>query len=142
MKAGIAPKVLLDTSVYSQRLRPKPAPGVVARWKQAGDQALAISVICEAELLYGLEKRKSERLWTEYDIYLKDRLVTLPVDRPVAEAYAKLRAELEGKGEPRADFDLIIAATALAYRLCLATLNTRHFQGIPGLQVEDWNLPT
>lgn len=38
------------------------------------------------------------------------------------------------------NFDLLIAATALSHRLILATLNARHFDGIPGLHVEDWSL--
>jgi len=71
---------LLDTSVYSQRLRPKPIEAVVDRWRRLGDHRLAISSICEAELLYGLEKRDSQRLWQEYIAALKDRLVLLPID--------------------------------------------------------------
>jgi predicted nucleic acid-binding protein len=34
--------------------------------------------------------------------------------------------------------DLLIAATALVYDLTLVTHNTRHFQGIPDLRLEDW----
>ena len=133
-------KFLLDTSVYSQRLRPHPLAGVVQRWQRLGDTKLAISAICEAELLFGLEKRQSERLWREYDQYLKDRLLCLPVDSMVAKVYGKLRAGLERSGTPRADFDLVIASTALAHNLKLATLNSQHFQDIPGLVVEDWSL--
>lgn len=48
---------LLDTSVYSQRLRPRPLPSVVDRWRRLGDSSLAISCICEAELRYGLASR-------------------------------------------------------------------------------------
>lgn len=131
---------LLDTSVYSQRLRPKPLPTVIRRWRHVGDVRLAVSAICEAELLFGLEKRQSDRLWREYETYLKDRLQCIPVDLSVAKAYATLRARLERTGAPRADFDLVIAATGLAYNLKIATLNPRHFAGIPGLIVEDWAL--
>lgn len=131
---------LLDTSVYSQRLRPMPLPEVVRRWRTQGDARLAISVICEAELLYGLEKRRSERLWREYRSYLKDRLLCIPVDLQVARIYGDLRARLASGGSPRADFDLLIAATALAHKLKLATLNVRHFADIPGLNVEDWSI--
>ena len=50
----MAPSHLLDTSVYSQVLKPRPLPSVVRRWRLLGDDRLAISSICEAELLYGL----------------------------------------------------------------------------------------
>jgi tRNA(fMet)-specific endonuclease VapC len=99
---------------------------------------LAISSICEAELLYGLEKRNSERLWQEYRSSLENALVEIPLDHAVVQSYAKIKARQESIGEPRADFDLLIAATAVTHRLTLATGNIRHFEGIPGLDVEDW----
>lgn len=129
---------LLDTSVYSQRLRPKPLQSVVNRWRRLGDASLAISAICEAELRYGLARRKSERLWREYHEFVEDRLVLLPVDKRVSSIFGEIKAVTEACGKPKADFDLLIAATALAHKLILATLNPRHFEGIPGLQVEDW----
>jgi len=130
---------LLDTSVYSQRLRPRPVPAVVHHWEDLGDASLAVSAICEAELLYGLARKGSERLWKEYREFLENRLPILPVDSSVATRFADLKAEMEQKGAPRADFDLLIAATALSRNLIVATLNFRHFDGIPGLTVEDWN---
>ena len=130
---------LLDTSVYSQRLRPRPVPQVVVRWQECGDSALAISAICESELLYGLEKRNSDRLWREYRDFLEDRLALLAVDKQVAARFGRLKAEQEQLGEPRAEFDLLIAATALAHNLIVATLNPRHFEGLSGLVVEDWS---
>jgi len=135
------PTHLLDTSVYSQRLRPHPLSGVVRRWQAIGDAALAISAVCEAELRYGLAKRGSARLWNEYRDFLENRLVVLPVDKQVADAFGELKARTEKMGKPRADFDLLIAATALSNRVILATLNVRHFAEIPGLTVEDWNAP-
>lgn len=133
------PTHLLDTGIYSQRLRPRPLVQVVERWKKLGDDALAISSVCEAELLYGLEKRNSKRLWTEYREFLENRLLLLPVDKTVAAIFGRLKAGQERLGRPRADFDLLIAATALAHGLILATLNSRHFGDLPGLSVEDWS---
>ena len=129
---------LLDTSVYSQRLRSRPAPGVVQSWRRIGDQSLAISSICEAEIRYGLEKRNSERLWTEYRDYLENRLVILPIDKSVADRFGVLKVRMEKAGTPRADFDLLIAATALVHGLTVVTLNLKHFEGIPGLVAESW----
>lgn len=130
---------LLDTSVYSQRLRPRPLPEVTQRWKQCGDQALAISAICEAELRYGLARRNSDRLWKEYHLYLENRLILLDVSKEVSGVYGDLKAAMEANGNPRADFDLLIAATALAHKLKLASCNVRHFRDIPELEVEDWS---
>ncbi len=111
---------------------------MVTRWKELGDANLAISTICEAELRYGLAKRNSERIWTEYRSYLENRILILPVDKQVADEFGDLKALMESRGTPRADFDLLIAATALCHRLILVTLNVRHFEDIPGLAVESW----
>ncbi len=37
-----------------------------------------------------------------------------------------------------ADFDLLIASTALAENLILVTNNTRHYARIPGIRLENW----
>lgn len=129
---------LLDTSVYSQRLKRQPIQAVVRRWSDLGDAKLAISTICEAELLFGLEKKNSARLWTEYKQYLKNKLVVLPLDRKTIEMYAAIKSELIVQGLTVGEFDLLIGATALANKLRLATLNTRDFLKIESLEVEDW----
>jgi hypothetical protein len=136
---GIMPiSHLLDTSVYSQPLKPQPLPAVEQRWRALGDSALAISIICEAEVLYGLELKKSSRLQASYDQLLKNRLAVFPIDTAVAKAFAVIKAACRTKGITASDFDFLIAATAKVHGLILATLNARHFQGIEGLAVENW----
>lgn len=130
---------LLDTSVYSQRLKPLPVQGVVKRWSSLGNAALAIASCCEAELLYGLKKKGSERLWTEYNLYLKDELTLLSFGSNEAAQYARIRHELTQQGQLISDMDLMIAATAISNRLTVATLNVRHFNRIRDLRVEDWS---
>lgn len=130
---------LLDTSVYCQPLKPRPLPGVEHRWRALGDDALAVSVICEAEILYGIELKSSARLLALYDQLLRNRLALLPVDAAVAKSFSQLKAAARKKGFAASDFDLLIAATAKAHGLIVATLNLRHFDGLPGLAVEDWS---
>ena len=130
---------LLDTSVYCQPLRKKPLPSVVARWKTLGDDALCVSVLCEAELHQGLEAKDSDRLWDRYRSLLDGRLPVLDVDAEVARAYASLAGPLIRVGKPRPVVDLLIAATAKKAGLVLATLNFRHFDGIEGVAIEDWS---
>jgi len=130
---------LLDTSVYSQPLKPKPLPSVQERWDALGDEALAISVICEAELLYGLELRQSRKLQALYEHLLKDRLFLFPVDAAIVKSFAQIKAASKRKGHVCADFDFLIAATARVHRLIVATINYSHFASIDGLAVEDWS---
>jgi predicted nucleic acid-binding protein len=48
-----------------------------------------------------------------------------------------LRHEL--RRHPIGDRDLLIAAIAVAHRLCVATRIVREFRCVAGLEVEDWN---
>ena len=130
---------LLDTSVYSQRLKPQPHVHAISRWDTLGDSQVVTSTICEAEVLFGIAKNGSTRLAAAFSTNLRPRLAILPLDSACAAAYAELRAACERNGSPVADLDLLIAATAKAKSLILATLNIRHFNVIPGLTVEDWS---
>ena len=130
---------LLDTSVYCQPLKPKPVPSVQSRWRALGDEAVAISAVVEAELLYGLELKQSRKLTAQYDALLKDRLYLFPVDAEVARCFAKIKAAAKRRGHACPDLNFIIAATAKAHGLILATLNYRHFADIEGLAAEDWS---
>ena len=129
---------LLDTSVFCQPIKPKPLPSVERRWRALGDAALAVSVIGEAEVLYGLELKQSPKLTALYEQLLKSRLQVLAVDTAVAATFSQIKAACRKKGFAASDFDFLIAATAKTHGLILATLNIRHFNGIEGLAVEDW----
>jgi predicted nucleic acid-binding protein len=112
---------------------------VVTRWKAIGDASLCVSVLCEAEVLQGLEAKGSERLWDRYHSLLEGRLPVLDVTVEIARTYAILAGGLIRSGKPRPVVDLLLATTARSSGLVLATLNPRHFTGIEGLVVEDWS---
>lgn len=132
---------LLDTSVYSQPIKKQPHAEVIKRWQTVGDTAIVTSAICEAEILFGLFKNNSVNMTKLYDTLLKGRYDSLPVDSNVAAIYAELRKECEKNGTQVGDMDLLIAATAKANNLIVATLNTKDFVVIAGITVEDWSQP-
>jgi len=68
-------------------------------------------------------------------------LQSYPFDDAAAYKYAEVRVDLEARGFVVGDFDLMIAAIALAHNLILVTHNTKDFINVPGLQLEDWELP-
>jgi predicted nucleic acid-binding protein len=55
-------------------------------------------------------------------------------------AYGDIRAFLDRQGTPIGANDLLIAATALADQLILVTHNTREFERVPDLSLEDWEI--
>jgi tRNA(fMet)-specific endonuclease VapC len=50
----------------------------------------------------------------------------------------RIRAELATSGTPIGPYDLQIAAIAMANNLILVTHNTKEFNRVNGLQIEDW----
>jgi tRNA(fMet)-specific endonuclease VapC len=131
---------LLDTSVYSQPIRPRPLVACRERWERNGDELLAVPAIAIAELEYGLFLKDSDNLWTRYRCILKDRLAVLDFNPSVATTFARLKARQRQSGKSVDDFDLAIAATAVTHQLKLATLNRRHFELIDELEWEDWSV--
>ena len=101
---------------------------------------MCTSIFCETEILQGLELKQSEKLWQAYREILKDRIPILPFDMNISKIYARIQAESIRNGITRPIFDLLIASTAMAHDLILATCNYRDFISIPGLRVEDWLL--
>lgn len=66
--------------------------------------------------------------------------VVQEITEEVAECYARLRADLERRGQTIGGNDLWIAAMAVMYGATLVTNNTREFSRVPGLVLEDWSL--
>ena len=52
-----------------------------------------------------------------------------------------IRRDLEARGLPIGPYDLLIAGQARARDLVLVTANTREFERVDGLKLEDWSTP-
>ena len=66
------------------------------------------------------------------------RINTLSFDIKDAKSAAQIRANLESQGMPIGPYDTLIAGTALSNNAILVTHNTREFQRVEGLEIEDW----
>lgn len=67
--------------------------------------------------------------------------VVLPFDEGAADVHAQVRVCLERLGQLIGPYDLMIAAIALVHGCILVTHNTREFSRVPGLTLEDWEVP-
>jgi tRNA(fMet)-specific endonuclease VapC len=72
---------------------------------------------------------------------LRKRHVSLPFDDAAGAEYAHLRSILSDSGQMIGPNDAMIAAIALANQLTLVTHNTSEFSRVPGVTVEDWQIP-
>ncbi len=127
---------LLDTNTVSYIIKGN-IPRVRERLVKTPMAQVAISVITEAELRFGVVRRpEATRLKVVVDEFLL-RVAVLPWDSAAALHYANLRAALERTGTGMGNLDLMIAAHALAADAVLVT-NDRVFGRIKQLEIEDW----
>lgn len=129
---------LLDTNAFSLAVRNAHA-GFGRRFDSTRLEEMGISVISEAELLFGLAKRPAAHALAHSVHSLLHRIAILPWDSKAAKLYGDIRADLERRGEPMEDLDIMIAAHALAEDMTLVT-NDAAFQRIAHLKTEDWTI--
>ena len=95
------------------------------------------SAINIGELYKGAFRSPAADKWlNRIEEHVLPALTVLPCDVAVARTYGRIRAELESKGTFPGEADLQIAATALEHRLIVVTGNLKHYQRIPGLEIE------
>jgi tRNA(fMet)-specific endonuclease VapC len=130
---------LLDTNIVSELVK-RPQGTVATRIAQLDEGQVCTSIIVAAELRYGAAKRGSAKLAAQLEAILSAPPV-LPLETPADRCYGDLRAALERAGTPIGPNDLLIAAQALALDATLVTDNTREFERVAGLPVENWISP-
>jgi tRNA(fMet)-specific endonuclease VapC len=130
---------MLDTNILIYLIKNKPA-AVAARVDALDDDAsLCMSFFTFAELLKGAE-RSSRRLEVlrRLDNLAREIPVLYGANRALCEHYAVHFTRLKDAGTPIGANDLWIACHALAENATLVTNNTREFERIAGLAVENW----
>jgi len=96
------------------------------------------SVITLMELYYGAYKSQKVTGNLAKIKTLEQSLEIITLGVASAEVFGMLKSQLEKTGLRLDDFDLIIAACALAHNLTLVTNNEKHFQRIEGLKLANW----
>lgn len=130
-------KYMLDTNICIHVIKHKPA-SVLAQFQQHTPQDMCISSITLAELEYGVEKSSyPEKNRVALTMFLSG-ITVLPFDDAAAIEYGRIRADLEKKGTPIGPNDMLIAAHAKSHRLPIITNNTREFDRVDDLKVENW----
>lgn len=130
-------KYMLDTNICIYAIKHKP-DAVIRRFLSHEPEELCISAITYAELMHGVEKSIAvERNRIAMSLFLSP-ITILQFDGQAAEEYGRIKAELEKKGTPIGPMDALIAGHAKSRGLIIVTNNTREFNRVVGLTVEDW----
>lgn len=130
-------KYLLDSNTCIQFLNDSHA-GVRRHFFKHLPSDLVLCSVVKAELVYGAYRsaRVAANL-QRLEIFFQP-LRSLPFDDACMHAYGQLRTVLATKGATIGANDMLIAAIGLTHRLTVVTHNTREFDRIDGLKLEDW----
>jgi tRNA(fMet)-specific endonuclease VapC len=130
-------KYMLDTNICIELIRYK-SPGMLKKLVSHLPGEVCISSITLAELAHGIEKstQRDKNLLALQQFILPLELADFGQEAAII--YGKIRAELEKSGHMIGSMDMLIGAHALNLDAILVTNNTREFNRIKDLKLEDW----
>lgn len=127
----------LDTNICAYFLSRK-YPAVTARFREHEPNELAISSIVAAELAYGVENStRIDSNRQNLELFLS-RMNIVAWDETALWQFGFHKAKLKKAGTKIGELDLLIGCQALAMKAVLVTNNTREFERIEGLKLENW----
>ena len=130
-------RYMLDTNICIYAIKHKPEQ-VFMRLQEHDPIDICISSVTYAELVHGVEKSKAiERNRVALALLLAN-IEIMNFDSLAAESYGKIRADLEKEGTPIGPLDMMIAGHAKALGYTVVTNNTKEFERVKGLTLENW----
>ena len=130
-------RYMLDTNTCIHIVKDRSEP-VCRTLSRIAVGEVAISSIVAAELWYGVaysgKKRQNEAALRDFLEYLG----VMPWPSEAGPIYGRIRAELKKRGSPIGAMDLLIAAHAVHLNAVLVAGNTKEFQRVPDLKIENW----
>lgn len=132
-------RYVLDTNVVSAIM--KADVDVIARLRQSNRRDVLLAQPVVAEVEYGIARlprsKRRTLLQGRFEV-IRGTFERIAWTDEVSAAFGEIKAALERKGRQLEDFDVAIAAHALASSATLVTANVKHLRGVPNLQLEDW----
>ena len=131
---------MLDTNICSFIMRERPINLLkVLQGHVENKDRLVVSAITYAELRFGaIGKKASPKHSIIVDQFMERIDGVLPWDKESVDATATIKKYLASQGTPIGPNDAAIAGNAVAVGCVLVTNNTREFDRVPDLYVEDW----
>lgn len=132
--------LILDTCILieSER-RGEGVEDILRRVRAAhGEIDIALASISAVELTHGIYRARTEADRIRRHVFVEGvfhDLIVHPLTLEIAQLAGRIEGEQAAKGNTLAFQDLLIGATALHAGFDVATINVRHFQAIPALNV-------
>lgn len=130
-------RYMLDTNICIYAIKKKPA-GVISRIMQHDPADICISSMTYAELMHGVEKSNAPERNRLAVMLLLANIEVLDFDAKAAEHYGRIRSDLEKCGRVMGTMDMLIAGHALSCGCVVVTNNTKEFERVDGLTIDNW----
>ena len=132
---------LLDTNMLSEIIKKTPNKNFIKKLGTIPSPAIFTATICIMELRYGAMKRGNPSdFWQMIEQHILSKVRILNFSYPEALKAGELIHQLYSMGQPIGIEDIMIGSIALCNDLTMVSGNTKHFQKISGLRVENWLL--
>jgi tRNA(fMet)-specific endonuclease VapC len=130
---------MLDTDVCITIIKDRPEP-IRRRLSRLSPDEVGISSSVTAELWFGvaLSQKKKQNQAALKDFLDYATILNWPYE--ACPIYGQLRTVLQKKGTPIGAMDMLIASHAVLLDAILVTNNTKEFNRVPDLKIENWLL--
>jgi predicted nucleic acid-binding protein len=121
---------LVDANVLSEPTKPAPDAKVL-EWLRRHEREIAVDPIILGEIRFGIHLLPSGKRRQRLERWFKEgvtRILCLPWDASTALRWAKLLADLRGRGQMMPIKDSLIATTALLHGETVVTRNVSDFK--------------
>jgi tRNA(fMet)-specific endonuclease VapC len=131
---------MLDTNICSFIMRERPLHLLkVLQAHVENKDRIVVSAITYAEMRFGaIGKKASPKHNVIVDEFMSRIDSVLAWDQSAVEATTVVKKDLSDKGTPISANDTSIAGHAIASGCVLVTNNTREFERVESLYIEDW----
>lgn len=129
--------IMLDTDICIFIIRKHPI--FLNRYLSHANETFAISSIVFYELELGVHLNKIAKKWQQATKEFLGAVHVVDFSANAAAIAGEVEARRTKAGKSIGVEDVLIAAHAIALNAVLATANTKHFEGTPGLQLADWS---
>ena len=130
---------LLDTNICIFLIKKK-NPLLIEKLKKYYNKGIFISSLTLAELEYGVEnsdhKEKNRLSLIEFLTIFE----ILNFEQKDTQSYGMIKSDLRKSGKMVGAIDALLAAQAISRKLIFITNNTKEFERINNLRIEDWTL--
>ena len=136
MADSLLPRYMLDPNVCLYAMRGNVS--VLKKFQEHGKEALGISSLVLAEMAYGVAKSQHVQTNMQALKQFQASMTIVPWDESAMWVYGERYHMLKSSGRKIGEVDLLLGCQALAMNAVFVTNNTREFERIDGLKLENW----